>query len=315
MRQRPALRRGGLRQRRAAARHRGVLDARRARRCSSAAAVEFTLEHKRELLGTSAAGGRGRARADARRARRAGRQLIVELGMLVLERDGALRAAAPRRARAARAPAARRRSRWRSPPTRRGCWSTGRSRPRSIDAGTFAAILTADVVTDPKPAPEIYLAACAALGTEPARTLVLEDSPTGVAAAVAAGCYTIAVPSLAGVDLGAGVADRRLARRARDHAGARPVTPSASACRSSAAITNATCSSKGTPSSSAALCELLAVDRRGERRLLELLAHRLRRQPVDALRAHHRAGDRGSRSARRPRAACAPSALSRATPR
>ena len=57
-------------------------------------------------------------------------------------------------------------------------------------------------MTDPKPAPEIYLAACTALGTEPALTLVLEDSPTGVAAAVAAGCYTIAVPSIAGLDLG-----------------------------------------------------------------------------------------------------------------
>ena len=55
--------------------------------------------------------------------------------------------------------------------------------------------------THPKPAPDIYLAACAALGTEPARTLVLEDSPTGVAAARAAGCYTIGVPSLEGVEL------------------------------------------------------------------------------------------------------------------
>ena len=35
----PPLRRGGVRQRRPAARHRGVLDARRARRCSSAAAA------------------------------------------------------------------------------------------------------------------------------------------------------------------------------------------------------------------------------------------------------------------------------------
>jgi HAD superfamily hydrolase (TIGR01509 family) len=71
-----------------------------------------------------------------------------------------------------------------------------------IEQGTFSAILTADVVTHPKPAPEIYLATCAALGTEPARTLVLEDSQTGVAAGLAAGCYTIAVPGMPGVDLG-----------------------------------------------------------------------------------------------------------------
>jgi beta-phosphoglucomutase-like phosphatase (HAD superfamily) len=72
-----------------------------------------------------------------------------------------------------------------------------------IDPATFVTLLTADDVRSPKPAPEIYIAAAAALGTQPARTLVLEDSPTGVSAAVAAGCYTIAVPSLDGVDLGA----------------------------------------------------------------------------------------------------------------
>lgn len=71
-----------------------------------------------------------------------------------------------------------------------------------IEQGTFSAILTADVVTHPKPAPDIYLEACAALSTEPARTLVLEDSRVGVTAGIAAGCYTIAVPSMAGVDLG-----------------------------------------------------------------------------------------------------------------
>ncbi|HEY5390053.1 MAG TPA: HAD family phosphatase [Solirubrobacteraceae bacterium] len=72
-----------------------------------------------------------------------------------------------------------------------------------VDAALFTAILTADAVTEPKPAPEIYLTACKALGSEPARTLVLEDSPTGIAAGVAAGCYTVAVPSTDGVDLSA----------------------------------------------------------------------------------------------------------------
>jgi beta-phosphoglucomutase-like phosphatase (HAD superfamily) len=62
-------------------------------------------------------------------------------------------------------------------------------------------VRTADEVEHPKPAPDLYLASCAALGTEPSRTLALEDSPTGVAAARAAGCYTIGVPSLEGIEL------------------------------------------------------------------------------------------------------------------
>jgi hypothetical protein len=52
-----------------------------------------------------------------------------------------------------------------------------------IDPDTFAVILTADVVTHPKPAPEIYLSGVRrARIRSPARTLVLEDSPTGIEA-------------------------------------------------------------------------------------------------------------------------------------
>jgi HAD superfamily hydrolase (TIGR01509 family) len=72
----------------------------------------------------------------------------------------------------------------------------------SLGHDTFTAICAGDEVAHPKPAPDIYLAVCAALGVAPARTIALEDSPTGVAAAVAAGCFTIGVPSLAGVELG-----------------------------------------------------------------------------------------------------------------
>jgi HAD superfamily hydrolase (TIGR01509 family) len=46
----------------------------------------------------------------------------------------------------------------------------------------------------PKPAPDIYLAACAAIGVEPARALAVEDSPNGVTAAKAAGLWCVAVP-------------------------------------------------------------------------------------------------------------------------
>jgi HAD superfamily hydrolase (TIGR01509 family) len=60
--------------------------------------------------------------------------------------------------------------------------------------GHFDVVVTSDDVENPKPAPDLYLAACAALGAEPERSAALEDSATGVAAARAAGMYVIAVP-------------------------------------------------------------------------------------------------------------------------
>src|SRR5690606_910507 len=44
----------------------------------------------------------------------------------------------------------------------------------------FPVICTASDVAQPKPAPDVYLLAASRLGVEPARCLVLEDSPTGV---------------------------------------------------------------------------------------------------------------------------------------
>jgi HAD superfamily hydrolase (TIGR01509 family) len=63
--------------------------------------------------------------------------------------------------------------------------------------GPFDVIVTADDVEHPKPAPDIYLAACAALAAAPGRSAALEDSLPGVAAALAAGMFVIAVPYLA----------------------------------------------------------------------------------------------------------------------
>ena len=60
--------------------------------------------------------------------------------------------------------------------------------------GQFDVVVTADDVDAPKPAPDIYLAACAALGAPPEGSAALEDSPPGVASARAAGMYVIAVP-------------------------------------------------------------------------------------------------------------------------
>jgi HAD superfamily hydrolase (TIGR01509 family) len=66
----------------------------------------------------------------------------------------------------------------------------------------FDVVLSAHEVAAPKPAPDPYLEACQRLGVEPGPAVVaLEDSPTGVAAARAAGLTVIGVPSLEGVAL------------------------------------------------------------------------------------------------------------------
>ena len=54
-----------------------------------------------------------------------------------------------------------------------------------------------------KPAPDLYLRACAALGVAPDEAVAFEDSPNGIAAAKAAGLWCVAVPHeiTAGLDL------------------------------------------------------------------------------------------------------------------
>jgi HAD superfamily hydrolase (TIGR01509 family) len=63
----------------------------------------------------------------------------------------------------------------------------------------FPVMVTGSDVTRSKPDPEPYLLASSRLGLPPGRCLVLEDSPTGVAAAEAAGCFVVAVPTLGGI--------------------------------------------------------------------------------------------------------------------
>lgn len=60
----------------------------------------------------------------------------------------------------------------------------------------FGAVCTSSDVLHPKPAPDVYLLAAQRLGVAPARCVVLEDSPTGVRAALAAGMTPIQVPDL-----------------------------------------------------------------------------------------------------------------------
>ncbi len=60
----------------------------------------------------------------------------------------------------------------------------------------FHAVCTSSDVARPKPAPDVYLLAAEKLAVPPARCLVLEDSPTGVRAALAAGMTAIQVPDM-----------------------------------------------------------------------------------------------------------------------
>jgi HAD superfamily hydrolase (TIGR01509 family) len=60
----------------------------------------------------------------------------------------------------------------------------------------FTVTVTGDDVTRPKPDPEPYLLAAKLLDAAPERCVALEDSPSGVTSATAAGCLVVAVPSL-----------------------------------------------------------------------------------------------------------------------
>jgi HAD superfamily hydrolase (TIGR01509 family) len=64
----------------------------------------------------------------------------------------------------------------------------------ALPEGTFTAVITGDEVEHGKPHPEPYLAAARALGVGLAESVAIEDSPTGVRSAVAAGVPTLAVP-------------------------------------------------------------------------------------------------------------------------
>lgn len=64
----------------------------------------------------------------------------------------------------------------------------------ALPPGTFTAVITGDEVEHGKPHPEPYLAAARALGVEVTDCVAIEDSPTGVRSAVAAGVPTLAVP-------------------------------------------------------------------------------------------------------------------------
>jgi HAD superfamily hydrolase (TIGR01509 family) len=63
-------------------------------------------------------------------------------------------------------------------------------------AGRFKALVTRDDVSQGKPHPEPYLKASTALGYSPADVLAVEDSPTGIRSAHAAGLMAVLAPDL-----------------------------------------------------------------------------------------------------------------------
>lgn len=82
-------------------------------------------------------------------------------------------------------------------PTALVTMSIGRMAARVVDAIGFAAfdvVVSGDQVANGKPEPDCYLLAAQQLGVDPRRSIAIEDSEFGVAAAVAAGMATIAIP-------------------------------------------------------------------------------------------------------------------------
>jgi HAD superfamily hydrolase (TIGR01509 family) len=68
-----------------------------------------------------------------------------------------------------------------------------------LPRGSFAATIVGDEVRRGKPHPEPYLAAARALSVSPRDCVVLEDSPTGLRSAKAAGCHVIVIPHIVDV--------------------------------------------------------------------------------------------------------------------
>lgn len=69
-----------------------------------------------------------------------------------------------------------------------------------LPPGTFDVVVTGDMVTHGKPHPEPYATAARLLGVSPDQCIAIEDSPTGVASAEAAGARVIGVPHFVQID-------------------------------------------------------------------------------------------------------------------
>lgn len=171
----------------------------------------FTSEHKRSLIGSSRTLAAVKLEAMLERPGE-GEELMDELLALVMEE--ALRGVAPRpgaldllgRLSAAGVPLAVASNSEREF-VERALASAG-----LLPGGPFAAVVSANDVEHPKPAPDVYLEACNRLGVRPSEAIALEDTTIGVQAAAAAGMFVIAVPYFAGTRIpGAGLVADSLA--------------------------------------------------------------------------------------------------------
>jgi HAD superfamily hydrolase (TIGR01509 family) len=72
----------------------------------------------------------------------------------------------------------------------------------------FDVVVSGDEVAHGKPAPDMFLLAASRLGVDPAACVVIEDSPPGVQAGLAAGMFTLAVCRVPGTEASLAAADR-----------------------------------------------------------------------------------------------------------
>jgi HAD superfamily hydrolase (TIGR01509 family) len=157
----------------------------------------FTMEHKRDLIGSSRLIAARKLEAMLQRPGE-GEALMDELHRLVM--DEALKGVAPRpgaltlieRLREAQVPLAV------ASNSEREFLERTLASAGLLQDGPFTTIVSANDVRHPKPAPDIYLEACRRLGVLPRDAAALEDSATGAAAAAAAGMYVIGVPYFPG---------------------------------------------------------------------------------------------------------------------
>jgi HAD superfamily hydrolase (TIGR01509 family) len=161
---------------------------------------EFTMEHKRTLIGSSRALAAVKLEAILQRPGE-GEALMDELHELVMEE--ALQGVAPRpgavqllaRLTEAGIPLAV------ASNSEREFLERTLAGAGLLHGGPFAAVVSANDIEHPKPAPDIYLEACARLGVDASEAAALEDSPIGVASAAAAGMFVIGVPYFAGTPI------------------------------------------------------------------------------------------------------------------
>lgn len=74
-------------------------------------------------------------------------------------------------------------------------WLEGQMARTGLARDRFACVVGRDPSRRSKPAPDAYRAALAALRLHPDRAVAFEDSPVGIAAALAAGIACVAVPN------------------------------------------------------------------------------------------------------------------------